>query len=90
MTEKVGGGGWIRTNVDVRQRIYSPSPLATRAPLQGGQAGEVCLGVAIVNDAPRGRADLARNRKKDFFLKKEAKTFANLGPGHSLPGGSWL
>jgi hypothetical protein len=28
-----GGGGWIRTNVGVRQRIYSPSPLATRAPL---------------------------------------------------------
>lgn len=29
-----GGGGWIRTNVDVRQRIYSPPPLATRAPLR--------------------------------------------------------
>jgi hypothetical protein len=28
-----GGGGWIRTNVGVRQRVYSPSPLATRAPL---------------------------------------------------------
>ena len=28
-----GGGSWIRTNVDVRQRVYSPSPLATRAPL---------------------------------------------------------
>ena len=26
-----GGGSWIRTNVDVRQRVYSPSPLATRA-----------------------------------------------------------
>ena len=34
-----GGGGWIRTNVDVRQRVYSPSPLATRAPLRNtGQA----------------------------------------------------
>ena len=30
---KNGGGGWIRTNVGVRQRVYSPSPLATRAPL---------------------------------------------------------
>lgn len=29
-----GGEGWIRTNVDVRQRIYSPPPLATRAPLR--------------------------------------------------------
>ena len=29
----IGGGGWIRTHVGVRQRIYSPSPLATRAPL---------------------------------------------------------
>jgi hypothetical protein len=28
-----GGGGWIRTNVGLRQRVYSPSPLATRAPL---------------------------------------------------------
>ncbi len=34
-----GGGGWIRTNVGVRQRIYSPSPLATRAPLRGGGLG---------------------------------------------------
>ena len=30
---KNGGGGWIRTNVGVRQRVYSPSPLATRASL---------------------------------------------------------
>src|SRR3712207_5725248 len=28
------GGGWIRTNVGASQRIYSPSPLATRAPLR--------------------------------------------------------
>ena len=28
-----GGGSWIRTNVGVRQRVYSPSPLATRASL---------------------------------------------------------
>jgi hypothetical protein len=34
-----GGGGWIRTNVGVRQRIYSPSPLATRAPLHAGKRG---------------------------------------------------
>ena len=27
-----GGRGWIRTSVGARQRIYSPSPLATRAP----------------------------------------------------------
>jgi hypothetical protein len=25
------GSGWIRTNVDIRQRVYSPSPLASRA-----------------------------------------------------------
>src|SRR3546814_11603110 len=31
---EIGGGGWIRTNVGVRQRIYSPPPLATRAPLR--------------------------------------------------------
>ena len=27
-----GGQGWIRTSVGIRQRIYSPSPLTTRAP----------------------------------------------------------
>ncbi len=26
-----GGGGWIRTNVGVSQRVYSPPPLAARA-----------------------------------------------------------
>lgn len=26
------GPGWIRTNVGLRQRVYSPLPLATRAP----------------------------------------------------------
>ena len=26
------GPGWIRTNVGLRQWVYSPSPLATRAP----------------------------------------------------------
>ena len=31
-TRFYGGGGWIRTNVGVRQRVYSPSPLTTRAP----------------------------------------------------------
>jgi hypothetical protein len=34
-----GGGGWIRTNVGARQRIYSPPPLATRAPLRTGKRG---------------------------------------------------
>ncbi len=29
-----GGQGRIRTFVDVSQRIYSPSPLATRAPVR--------------------------------------------------------
>ena len=28
------GPGWIRTKVGLRQRVYSPSPLATRAPTQ--------------------------------------------------------
>jgi hypothetical protein len=31
---KNGGWGWVRTSVDIRQRIYSPPPLATRAPIQ--------------------------------------------------------
>lgn len=26
------GPGWNRTNVGLRQRVYSPSPLAARAP----------------------------------------------------------
>jgi hypothetical protein len=30
--ERDGGQGWIRTSVGIRQRIYSPSPLTTRAP----------------------------------------------------------
>src|ERR1700722_4918809 len=34
-----GGGGWVRTNVGARQRIYSPPPLATRAPLRTGKRG---------------------------------------------------
>ena len=34
--KRSGGGGWIRTNVGVRQRIYSPPPLASRAPLRPG------------------------------------------------------
>ena len=29
-----GGGRWIRTTVDRSQRVYSPPPLATRAPLR--------------------------------------------------------
>ena len=33
MHQRVGGEGRIRTFVDVSQRIYSPSPLATRAPV---------------------------------------------------------
>lgn len=36
---KNGGRGWIRTNVGVRQRIYSPPPLATRAPFRVGKGG---------------------------------------------------
>ncbi len=32
--QKKNGPGWIRTNEDSRQRVYSPSPLATRAPTQ--------------------------------------------------------
>src|SRR4029077_12216273 len=31
---RVGGGGRIRTFVGRSQRVYSPSPLATRAPLR--------------------------------------------------------
>ncbi len=31
-SEGDGGQGWIRTSVGIRQRIYSPSPLTTRAP----------------------------------------------------------
>ena len=30
----ISGSGWIRTNVDIRQRVYSPSPLASRAHSQ--------------------------------------------------------
>ena len=30
-----GGGGWIRTNEDVRRQIYSLLPLTTRQPLRG-------------------------------------------------------
>ena len=34
LSQNTGGGGWIRTNVGVRQQIYSLPPLATRAPLR--------------------------------------------------------
>ncbi len=30
--QKDNGPGWIRTSVGLRQRVYSPSPLASRAP----------------------------------------------------------
>jgi hypothetical protein len=43
---RIGGGGWIRTNVGVRQRIYSPSPLATRAPLRPAGAPLLFTGAA--------------------------------------------
>ena len=46
------GGGWIRTNVGVRQRIYSPSPLATRAPLRE-RAALYCQTPDLVNDTPQ-------------------------------------
>ncbi len=36
------GGGWIRTSVGASQRIYSPSPLATRAPLRSTAPAEAC------------------------------------------------
>jgi hypothetical protein len=52
MSEQDGGGGWIRTNVGVRQRIYSPSPLATRAPLR---RAEVWPERGRVNDRPARR-----------------------------------
>ena len=34
---KIGGGGWIRTIVGVRQQIYSLPLLATQAPLRGSE-----------------------------------------------------
>ncbi len=33
------GQGWVRTTVDLRQWIYSPSPLTARAPTQPGADG---------------------------------------------------
>src|SRR5215467_10940813 len=37
LSKRAGGGGWIRTSVGVSQQIYSLPPLATRAPLHGGE-----------------------------------------------------
>jgi hypothetical protein len=53
-----GGGGWIRTNVGARQRIYSPSPLATRAPLLRRKASDIALTTA----GSQRRSPLTRNR----------------------------
>ena len=36
---RTSGSGWIRTNVGIRQRVYSPSPLASRAHSQHAAAG---------------------------------------------------
>lgn len=41
-----GGEGWIRTNVGVRQRIYSPPPLATRAPLRIGEHRPIAMSLS--------------------------------------------
>ena len=30
---RIGGGGWIRTNVDISQQFYRLPPLTTRPPL---------------------------------------------------------
>jgi hypothetical protein len=64
-----GGGGWIRTNVGVRQQIYSLPPLATRAPLQPGlmpfvygQAG------LLVNEARLLRAE--REAQEAHFIDR--------------------
>ena len=32
-TRLYGGGGWIRTNVDISQQFYRLPPLTTRPPL---------------------------------------------------------
>ncbi len=52
------GGGWIRTNVGVRQRIYSPSPLASRAPLRAGRRRSMAKPGALSTKRP----PLARNK----------------------------
>ena len=52
LKEKGNGGGWIRTNVGVRQRIYSPSPLASRAPLRAKRASRSKPGALSTKPAP--------------------------------------
>ena len=42
-----GGGGWIRTSVGIAKRIYSPSPLTTRTPLQNRSGARASFAKAL-------------------------------------------
>ena len=66
-----GGGGWIRTNVGVRQRIYSPSPLASRAPLRAERA-EYCQPALLVN-AGLGRSAGLRGPRRHTASGQRAR-----------------
>ncbi len=62
--EKDGGGNRIRTYVGLRQRVYSPSPLATRASLH--------LGVIL--------SSAARNAKRICFGRSPVELVEGIEP----------
>ncbi len=68
-----GGGGWIRTNVGVRQRIYSPPPLATRAPLQTGQEAAAILRAAACQRYPARDKPANRARHRPGWLMRQRR-----------------
>lgn len=73
-----GGGGWIRTNVGVRQRIYSPSPLATRAPLRW-RRGLTPSWHCCQRGIRAGRPCCRRRRGKAIPVWHETSLFLPLG-----------
>jgi hypothetical protein len=68
-----GGGGWIRTNVGARQRIYSPPPLATRAPLPGREAGTRAKSPRMSTRASRRREDPFISPQPPFKVPSAAR-----------------
>lgn len=75
LQKKCNGQGRIRTYVDLRQWVYSPSPLATRAPVQ----------VPAANIATRALL----NRKEAFLSTGRADFLKVISASSTRYGVSW-
>ena len=81
-----GGGGWIRTNVGVRQRIYSPPPLATRAPLRSQRARTKAKHPSLSTNLSRKQACGARGAPTG---RRRSHNICWSGTPHGFPRAAW-